>query len=92
MLNCRSGLAREKAHAKAFAGKPAPTISSCSIRAESIEGKGFVLDHSTGSHRVYYHAATGRRAVVPFHSGDLPIGTMMAILKGAGIPREDWTH
>jgi predicted RNA binding protein YcfA (HicA-like mRNA interferase family) len=57
-----------------------------------LEGKGFVLDHSTGSHRVYYHAASGRRAVVPFHSGDLPIGTMMAILKGASIPREDWTH
>jgi len=57
-----------------------------------LESKGFVLDHSTGSHRVYYHAASGRRAVVPFHSGDLPIGTMMAILKGAGIPREDWTH
>ena len=54
--------------------------------------KGFVLDHSSGSHRVYYHESTGRRAVLPFHSGDLPIGTMLAILKGAGIPREEWTH
>jgi len=36
MLNGRSGLAREKAHAEAFAGKPAPTNNSCSIHAESI--------------------------------------------------------
>jgi rhamnosyl/mannosyltransferase len=36
ILNCRSGLAREKAHSKAFAGKPAPTINPCSMRAESI--------------------------------------------------------
>jgi len=36
MLKRRSGLTREKAHSKAFAGKPAPTIHSCSIRAESI--------------------------------------------------------
>jgi len=36
MLNGRSGLAREKAHSKAFAGKPAHTIYSCSICAESI--------------------------------------------------------
>jgi len=36
MLNCRSGLAREKPRATAFAGKPAPTINSCSIPAGSI--------------------------------------------------------
>jgi len=32
----RSGLARENPRATAFAGKPAPTINSCSIRAGSI--------------------------------------------------------
>jgi len=55
-----------------------------------LERKGFALDHATGSHRVFYHPVSGRRAVVPFHRNDLPIGTLIAILKGAGIAREDW--
>jgi len=55
-----------------------------------LERKGFALDHATGSHRVFYHPVSGRRAVVPFHKNDLPIGTLIAILKGAGIAREDW--
>ncbi len=57
-----------------------------------LEGRGFVLDHSTDSRRVYYHAASGRRAVLSYHGGDLPIGTMMAIFRGVGVPREEWTH
>ncbi|MDQ3259599.1 MAG: type II toxin-antitoxin system HicA family toxin, partial [Pseudomonadota bacterium] len=56
-----------------------------------LERKGFVLDHTSGSHRVYFNAETNRRAVVPFHNKDLPIGTLIAILKAAAIPREEWT-
>ncbi len=56
-----------------------------------LEREGFILDHSSGSHRVYLNAETSRRAVVPFHNKDLPIGTLIAILKAAGIPREEWT-
>jgi predicted RNA binding protein YcfA (HicA-like mRNA interferase family) len=55
-----------------------------------LEKNGFVLDHSTGSHRIYYNPQTLRRAVVPFHRGDLPTGTLIAVLKGAEIPREQW--
>lgn len=55
-----------------------------------LENNGFMLDHSTGSHRIYYNSHTLRRAVVPFHRGDLPLGTLISILKGAGIPRELW--
>jgi predicted RNA binding protein YcfA (HicA-like mRNA interferase family) len=55
-----------------------------------LEKHGFVLDHSTGSHRLYYQPGTGRRVTVPFHRGDLPIGTLLAILKASGIPREEW--
>ena len=46
---------------------------------------GFVMDHARGSHRVYYHPGTGKRAVVPFHNRDLPRGTLLAILKQAGL-------
>ena len=50
----------------------------------------FVLDHSSASHRIYLNTETNRRAVVPFHNKDLPIGTLIPILKSAGIPREEW--
>jgi len=36
ILKRRSGLAREKLRAEAFAGKPAPTVLSCLIQAKSI--------------------------------------------------------
>jgi predicted RNA binding protein YcfA (HicA-like mRNA interferase family) len=55
-----------------------------------LERHGFVLDHSSGSHRIYYNDRTHRRAIVSFHKKDLPIGTLMAILKGAEIPRKEW--
>ncbi|MBI5564783.1 MAG: type II toxin-antitoxin system HicA family toxin [Chloroflexi bacterium] len=50
---------------------------------------GFVLDHQRGSHRVYYSATTGKRVVVPYHRRDLPKGTLLAILKQAGLSRDD---
>jgi predicted RNA binding protein YcfA (HicA-like mRNA interferase family) len=50
---------------------------------------GFILDHQRGSHRVYFNAQTGKRAIVPFHRRDLPKGTLLAILKQAGLSKED---
>ncbi|MEW6107721.1 MAG: type II toxin-antitoxin system HicA family toxin [Nitrospirota bacterium] len=49
---------------------------------------GFVLDHQTGSHRVYVNAATRKRVVVPYHKKDLPKGTLLSIIKAAGIDEE----
>ncbi len=46
---------------------------------------GFELDHQTGSHRVYYNSASKRRVVVPYHKKDLPKGTLISILKQAGL-------
>jgi predicted RNA binding protein YcfA (HicA-like mRNA interferase family) len=57
--------------------------------ARFLEQKGFVLDHATGSHSIYYHAQTRRRAVVPQHNRDLPKGTLMSLLREAGFTRED---
>ncbi len=50
-----------------------------------LQQNGFELDHQTGSHRVYYNPATKRRVVVPYHKKDLPKGTLIAILKQAGL-------
>lgn len=54
-----------------------------------LEGKGFVLDRTRGSHRIYYNPETKRRAIVPVHKRDLPKGTLLEILKQAGISREE---
>jgi predicted RNA binding protein YcfA (HicA-like mRNA interferase family) len=53
--------------------------------------KGFVLDRSKGSHRIYLQPETKRRAVVPFHKGVLPKGTFHEILRQAGISKEELT-
>jgi len=50
---------------------------------------GFKLDHTSGSHYVFYHSKTKRRAVVPYHRKDLPKGTLKAILREAGISIEE---
>lgn len=51
---------------------------------------GFLLDHSSGSHRVYFHMKTRRRAIVPFHAKDIKSGTLAAILRESGISREEF--
>jgi predicted RNA binding protein YcfA (HicA-like mRNA interferase family) len=54
-----------------------------------LEQHGFVLDRVKGSHHIYYHPLTKRRAIVPLHTGDLPKGTLLEILKQAGISKDD---
>lgn len=50
---------------------------------------GFQLDHKTGSHFIFYEPKTKRRATVPFHNKDLPKGTLLSILKQAGVTKEE---
>lgn len=49
---------------------------------------GFLLDHTTGSHYVFYHPITRRRVVVPYHTSDLPRGTLMSIIRQSGLDPE----
>ena len=65
-----------------------PPLTSQKI-IKILEKKGFVLDRSKGSHRIYYHPETKKRVVVPFHKKELPKGTLMEILKQAGIDRKE---
>jgi predicted RNA binding protein YcfA (HicA-like mRNA interferase family) len=51
---------------------------------------GFFLDHSTGSHRFYRHPDRPGIVTVPFHRKDLKRGTLLAILKQAGLTREQF--
>jgi predicted RNA binding protein YcfA (HicA-like mRNA interferase family) len=54
-----------------------------------LERSGFVLDHVSGSHFVFYHRPSKRRAVVPKHNRDLAKGTLLSLLKEAGFTRDE---
>jgi len=54
-----------------------------------IEKLGFQLDHKTGSHYIFYNEEHKRRVTIPYHTRDLPKGTILSILKQAGIERDE---
>ncbi len=52
---------------------------------------GFVFDRQAkGSHEIYYNPKTKRRVTVPNHPGDLPKGTLRAIIKQSGLTIEEF--
>ena len=53
-----------------------------------LQKAGFEINHTTGSHYILYHP-DGRRVTLPYHTKDLPKGTVHAILKVAGISLDD---
>jgi predicted RNA binding protein YcfA (HicA-like mRNA interferase family) len=56
-----------------------------------LERLGFVLHHSSGSHRIYKNPTSGRRAVIPFHgSRDLNAKVLRSILKQANIADDEF--
>lgn len=65
-----------------------PSINSKNL-IKILKSFGFQLDHSTGSHFIFYNPRTKKRAVVPYHVKDLPKGTIMSILREAGITRKE---
>ena len=64
-----------------------PTLSSQKV-IKILEKNGFILDRVKGSHHIFYHPDTNKRVVVPFHKKDLPKGTLLEILKQAGISKD----
>jgi len=61
-----------------------PALTSAKL-IKILTKHGFILDHQTGSHRVYINQKTGKRVVVPYHKKDLPKGTLLSIVKAAGL-------
>lgn len=49
-----------------------------------LEENGFVFVRQTGSHAIYKKAGN-KIIIVPIHSKDVPKGTLLSILKDAGI-------
>ncbi|MFW5804404.1 MAG: type II toxin-antitoxin system HicA family toxin [bacterium] len=54
-----------------------------------LEDKGFQLKRIRGSHHYYQHPEKKLITVVPMHKKDLPKGTLLAILKQAGIDKNE---
>ncbi len=52
---------------------------------------GFSFDRqAAGSHEIWYNAKTDRYTTIPNHPGDMPEGTLRAILRQAGIDPDDF--
>ncbi len=49
---------------------------------------GFIEHHQVGSHLTMKHPDTKHRAVVPMHLKDLKKGTLLSLLREAGIEKE----
>jgi predicted RNA binding protein YcfA (HicA-like mRNA interferase family) len=54
-----------------------------------LRRRGYVQERQTGSHLILEHA-NRRMLVVPVHSGDIPRGLLLRILKDAGFTEEDF--
>jgi len=68
-----------------------PKLPAVKPRAviQFLEQNGFALDHASGSHFVFYHPVSRRRAVVPRHNRDMPKGTLIALMREAGFTRDE---
>ena len=48
---------------------------------------GFIEVTGNGSHRKFYNPVTKKKAIVPYHTGELGKGLEQAILKLAGLKK-----
>jgi predicted RNA binding protein YcfA (HicA-like mRNA interferase family) len=56
-----------------------------------LRNAGFVFDRNAkGSHEIWWNPDTRKRTTIPNHPGDIPEGTLRAILKQADLPVEDF--
>ena len=54
---------------------------------QKLRRLGFEFDRqAAGSHEIWWNPATGKRTTIPNHAGDMPQGTLRAILKQANVP------
>lgn len=54
---------------------------------------GFTFDrHAAGSHELWHNEETDKYTTIPNHSGDMPEGTLRAILKQADITPDDFLN
>jgi predicted RNA binding protein YcfA (HicA-like mRNA interferase family) len=58
---------------------------------QRLRALGFVFDRqAAGSHEIWFNAATNRYTTIPNHPGDMPEGTLRAILRQAGVDTDEF--
>jgi len=58
---------------------------------KKLRQAGFEGPFGGGKHVIMRHPETGRKISIPVHGGrDIPISTLRAILRRAGISVEEW--
>lgn len=56
-----------------------------------LKKAGFEFDRNAkGSHEIWWNPVTRARTTIPNHPGDMPEGTLRAVLKQAGIAIEEF--
>jgi len=56
-----------------------------------LKSCGFAFDRqAAGSHEIWYNNSKNRYTTIPNHPGDMPEGTLRAILREAGITPNDF--
>ena len=66
-----------------------PALSAADL-LRALRRAGFTVERVKGSHHHLRHAERPTlRVVVPVHRGDLPAGTVAAIMRQAGLSQED---
>jgi predicted RNA binding protein YcfA (HicA-like mRNA interferase family) len=56
-----------------------------------LKSLGFAFDRqAAGSHDIWFNASTKRYTTIPNHPGDMPEGTLRAILRQADIDIEEF--
>jgi predicted RNA binding protein YcfA (HicA-like mRNA interferase family) len=58
----------------------------------ALERCGFVVLRISGSHCQMFSEQTRRHTTVPHHNRDLPRGTVAAIIRQAGLAREEFLN
>jgi predicted RNA binding protein YcfA (HicA-like mRNA interferase family) len=58
---------------------------------KKLKTLGFIFDRNArGSHEIWWNPVSRKRTTIPNHPGDIPEGTLKAILKQAGISAEQF--
>lgn len=58
---------------------------------KKLKKLGFIFDRqAAGSHEIWYNADTDCYTTIPNHPGDMPEGTLRAILKQGGVSPDEF--
>lgn len=55
-----------------------------------FEKLGYTIDRQKGSHVILYNNLSKRRLTIPMHTKDIPNGTLLAVIKQAGLTKEEF--